>query len=64
MGYGLATLHHKPEIFKPSINKIKRKITGTKLGAIKRPTAEDIRKRGTQEEETEDAMSDTLKEIL
>ncbi len=64
LGYGLATFHHNPDTFKTSVNKIKRKIKKVELGTIKRPTAEDIRKRGTPEEETEDAMSDTLKEIL
>ena len=35
-----------------------------RIGPVKRPTAEDIAKRGTKREETEEAMSDTFDNLL
>jgi len=44
------------DIFKRSIK--------DRVGAIKRPTAEAIRKRGTVLEETEEAMEETFDKII
>lgn len=62
LGYGLAVFHYEPDKFKSSIEKAKKK--AKKLGVIKRPTAEDIRKRGTVEEAGEQAMEDTFEQII
>ena len=64
LGYGLAVFHYEPEIFKTSLRKIKRKLRKPDLGSIQRPTAEQLRKKGTKLEETEKVMDDTFKKIL
>lgn len=44
------------------IKKIRR--GKTKLGVVKRPTVEELRKRGTLEKEEEEEMSETFDKIL
>ena len=63
LGFVLGYTKAKPETFQ----EVKQKIIKTekpKLGVVKRPTAEQIRKRGTKEEETEAAMEETLDKVL
>jgi len=49
---------------KATVNRIKRKITKQKLGAIEKLTAEEQNKKGTRLEETEIAMDDLLKDMF
>lgn len=46
--------------FKRFVNKFKK----DRIGVVRRPTAEQLRKRGTIEEEGDEAMSETLGKIV
>lgn len=62
LGYGLAEYKNNPEQVKASFKKLR--IKKPQLGGVKRPTAQELVKRGTRQEETEKAMEDTFEKIL
>ena len=43
---------------------IKKSLQKRELGAVHRPTAQDLLKKGTVQEETDETMSDTFDKIL
>jgi hypothetical protein len=70
LGYILGTLRveeNREELSKRlgvTIRKGKRAILKERIGAIQKPSAEELAKRGTKLEETEQAIEDTLEDVL
>ena len=60
MGYALAVYNYEPQ----KIKKLTRKFRKKQVGAVKRPTAQELKRKGTLQEETEKAMDKTFKKIL
>lgn len=54
----------EPEKIATQAKQIKKSIFKPRIGPIKRPTAVELRKRGTPEEAEEKAMEETLTKIL
>lgn len=61
LGYVLAEFKNNPQEVKDTIKRIRFK--KPLVGAIHRPTAEEVNKRGTKLEETERIMDETFAKI-
>lgn len=65
LGFILGYTKAKPELIEKTIKRITdKKASNATLGTVKRPTAEQLRERGTVEAEGKQAMEDTLDGIL
>ena len=65
LGFFLSLLLDKNDKFESVVEKVSTlKSEPPKVGLIDRPTAEEVRKRGTIEEETEEAMASELRKIF
>ena len=63
IGFAFGYLANKESVER-AYKATRQKIGRQAVGIVKRPSAERLRKRGTLEEETEQAMEETLEKIL
>lgn len=64
LGFALGYFKFHEEHGTLNVNKVKQFFKKTAIGAVKRPTAETIKKRGTIQEETEKVMEETFDQLL
>ena len=63
LGFAFGYLANKESVEK-AYKATRQRLSRQEVGTVKRPSAERLRKRGTIEEETEQAMTETLEKIL
>ena len=63
IGFAFGYLANKESVEK-AYKATRQRLSRREVGTVKRPSAERLRKRGTIEEETEQAMTETLEKIL
>jgi len=63
IGFAFGYLANKESVEK-AYKETRQKLSKQEVGIVNRPSAERLRKRGTLEEETEKAMTETLEKVL